>query len=160
MSGIVNSRGSKTGEIGIANGVTRSAFCARYSNTTWYTTSGSQKIPFNTTSGGNTCFDVGGDFDTANHRYIAPTNGYYYFNLTMYSFHNSASNYFVYYKNGGIMTQGGGNIFAMANHGTTDMSLHMPIDVQLDKGSYIEVWSNADADWYSGHSIFHGHRVF
>ena len=160
MSGIVNISGSRTGILGTT--VMRpSAFLAQKTGGNWNVSGGNTKITWDSVSGGTACFDIGGDFDTSNSRYVAPENGYYSFTVNMYSFQNRTSNYFTFNKNGSIMANGDGNLyFMLTKDHSGDTSLGNSMDMKLYKNDYVEVFTSGAADWYTGHSYFTGHRIF
>ena len=124
--------------------------------------SGWHKIPYNTTSGN--FFNIGGHFDTSNHRFVAPVNGYYHFGCNQ-RFDAGNGNYFrlVFYKNGNAdSTYPHGMSIYRDNDGFSYVSLTITSLIYLAANDYVEAWgySHNDTAWtLHRESQFYGYLV-
>lgn len=81
-------------------------------------------------------YDVGGDFNTGNYRFTAPTTGYYQVNASIFFYDLVTGNVVC------AVIKKNGNFYSYVRLGThTDqMSVNVSDIVQLDKDDYVELW--------------------
>lgn len=106
-------------------------------------------------------FDIGSDFDLANNKYVAPSDGYYHFMCAVYSTDSNNSPTTVFYKNGAACKYAGYHSLPADNVGCEIGS----IMIKLSENDEIEVyfWHNNgdDAVVYGNitQSFLAGYRV-
>ena len=167
--GVTNNAGVTSGTIG--SGVTggagldgaktaSSAFLATPPDSGWNSANAANTvINFNTVSG-NSCFSVGGDYDTANSRYIVPATGLYFFSYNIYTALNDASNGFKICVNGAeLLGAGGGRLWSFNEQGSGDHVQSFDTILSLTQGQYVDVRVGTLSDWYSGHAMWSGMRI-
>ena len=126
---------------------------------------GWKTIPYNDDSS-NSCFDVGGNFDTSNHRFTAPVDGYYFFGLNQRT-DSGDSNYFrVAFGLDGNHNSGGdypyGHAIYRDNDGFSYYSFSITALNYMTAGQYMIAmgYSNTDTNFYwQNESIFYGFLV-
>lgn len=89
------------------------------------------KVPFDTEN-----FDTGSNFDTTNNRFVAPVNGFYFFNFNVQSSSLAANLIASIYKNGTELRRFRYNATSVAGSGASGSDL-----ISLNATDYIEVFS-------------------
>jgi hypothetical protein len=121
------------------------------------------KVQFSTDT-----FDADSVFDTSNNRFIAPSDGKYFFKSSVYMYANTANgtrSYSAYYKNGSIDNttvtgiQFGGSDTYLASFINQNSAIF-----NLSQNDYIEVYAKMDVpsgnlSFNLTHSLFQGFKI-
>ena len=136
------------------------AFQACNSTASWGTVSAGDIVPFNDVSSGN-CFDVGGDFDTSNYRFVAPISGKYRFSFLCYTFNSDSNNGFRIWKNGSaFLTANGGNYDIQGGQsGSVDATISGTFIADLTASDYVDIRGSTGSDYYGTYTHFGGHLI-
>tara|TARA_R100000808_G_scaffold23556_1_gene52422 strand:- start:780 stop:1295 length:516 start_codon:yes stop_codon:yes gene_type:complete len=140
---------------------TKPSFQACNSTGSWATLSTGDVVPFNDVSSGN-CFDIGGDFDTSNNRFVAPIAGKYIFTFLCYTFNSDSVNAFRLYKNGSaITTASSGNYDFQGGqtNGAQDETISGTVILDLTASDYVDIRASTGSDYYGTYTHFGGHLI-
>ena len=167
MSGIINVIGAKSGSVHQTTGFRPSSFMASHGGTPqWQNNMTVQKMDFNNVAQ-NQCFSIGGDYDTSEARYTAPSEGTYIFCLSVYTGQTGETAHNFCFRRNNTIIQGnsniqlnGGSFFVNYSSGDTqDQTTSASCILRLAKGDYMEAWLHDTSDWYEGHSGWYGARI-
>jgi len=161
MTGIVNSTGARSGVIGTTS-MPPSSFMAGFSGSpSWQdNATANTKVPFNSVTV-NHCFNVGGDFDTTNNRYVAPSNGVYTFTMQFYTGSNQNISNFQFRIDGDVV-MANSHLYnnAASPYYTGDSGDVIDHSPKLNRSQYVECYiSGVASDYYEGHTVFWGARL-
>ncbi len=114
----------------------------------------------------NGMFDIGGNFNTGNHRFTAPVTGYYQFGLNQ-RIDGGDSDYFrvAFSVNGDVGASNNypyGHAIYRDSDGFNYYSFSITSLIYLTSGQYVraEAYSHSDTTWYlQDESIFYGYLV-
>jgi|9_EtaG_2_1085328.scaffolds.fasta_scaffold14156_5 hypothetical protein len=98
-------------------------------------------------------FDDGGNYNTSNGRYTAPSNGKYLFNAGATPQSTTAN---VIFKKNGSDFAGGGDMFGYSNNNSTQGMAHLIVN--LSAGDYINLNTNNNA--YNNYIFFNGVKLY
>ena len=121
------------------------------------------KLAFNTDT-----FDADSVFDTTNNRFIAPSDGKYFFVSAVYMTANNANGhrlFTAYYKNGSIEnTSISGHQLGGANTDIAGVIMQNSTILDLSQNDYIEVYAKFDVPtgtvtFDKSHSSFEGFKI-
>ena len=122
-------------------------------------------IQFNSDSATG-CFDVGGNFNTSNHRFTAPVTGYYQFGLNMRIDGGNADYFRVAFSLDGDVGASNNYPYGHAIYKDLDGFSYYSFSITalnyLTAGQYVraEAYSSSDSTWYlQDESIFYGYLV-
>ena len=122
-------------------------------------------IQFNNKTATN-CFDIGGNFNTGNHRFTAPVNGYYQFGLNQ-RIDGGDGDYFrvAFSLNGDVGASNNypyGHAIYRDVDGFAYYSFSITSLIYLTAGQYVraEAYAHSDTTWYiQDESLFYGYLV-
>jgi hypothetical protein len=100
-------------------------------------------------------YDDGGNYNTSNGRYTAPSDGKYLFTATVYQNQNNTSNE-IYFKKNGTAVGGGVNGFAFSYDTTQSVSIQGFMDLSED--DYIQVTVSSSV--YTVYCNFGGVKLY
>jgi hypothetical protein len=100
-------------------------------------------------------YDDGGNYNTSNGRYTAPSDGKYLFAATVYQNQNNTSNE-IYFKKNGTAVGGGVNGFAFSYDTTQSVSIQGFMDLSED--DYIQVTVSSSV--YTVYCNFGGVKLY
>lgn len=113
-------------------------------------------------------YDLGGDYDAANSKFVAPVDGVYHFDATLYvnsGTWTAGDRMALLLKKNGAATDSNGATFRFQATSTSYFSVQMSVDIQLAEGDYVELYYNgyrtggAIAQYSGSGNIFSGHLV-
>ena len=137
------------------------AFQATVNSDAWATLSDNGIVPFNDTTNNNS-FDVGGDFDTSNYRFVAPVAGKYQFSFLCYTFNSDNVNAYDINKNGSALTSSSSGAYTIQGgqaSGSVDATISGTVIADLNASDYIDVRATTGSDYYGTFTHFSGHLI-
>ena len=165
MSGIVNSRGAKSGVIGTTVGTTAevaaanagtSAFLAGGTDQGWLNLTTGSTCAFGSSS--DDCFNEGGHYNYSTYIYTAPAAGVYMFGYNCYTGNTDSDNMFAFNLNGTNLDQGTG-VYPTRSETALDASSVSVVCLDLSTSDALKVVIHHTSDFYGPYSGWWGCRI-
>ena len=156
MSGLIGSAGSKSGVIGETESGQGCYFImSNSSDDGWQSVASNTDIPWSSIEIDEDNWCTSG---TGAH-FTAPARGYYFFGAIIYVGQDDDANYFTFNVNDTLPNYMAAGDHYMTSIADIDQTLNGHIIYKLNAGDTVSCTASSESNYYSGHSLFYGHRI-